>query len=147
MREIGSKRVLVVDDERCVADTLAIIFRQAGYDAVATYDGAAALSACGACAPDLVLSDVNMPGMNGIELAIMIQELYPDCRILLFSGMGGSFELAADAARQGFRFEILQKPTPPAELLQKMAASFRRDPLPSYPQPAAGTQMDCAREA
>lgn len=147
MHQSQGRRILVVDDERSVADTLAIIFRNAGYDAVATYDGKTALAACETRTPDLLLSDVQMPGVNGIELAILVQELCPNCGILLFSGLGGSFDLVAEAARQGFRFEILQKPTPPAELLRKIAGTLRRGSLALCPPRAAGAQTDLLSEA
>lgn len=146
MRQPEGRRVLVVDDERSVADTLTIIFRKAGYDAVAAYDGEEALEACAAQAPDLMLSDVMMPGMNGVELATLVREQCPDCRVLLFSGLGSSFDLVAEAVRQGFNFEILQKPTPPAELLQTIAATLRRAPLARFPR-AMGLQGGFAQEA
>ena len=117
-----SKRVLVVDDERCIADTLAAILRKAGYDATALYDGESALSACDAHVPDLVLSDAIMPGISGVDLAILIKVRYPGCRVLLFSGMAASTDLLKEARRQGHDFEVLAKPIHPDDLLAKIAA-------------------------
>lgn len=68
------KQVLIVDDERGIVDSLAAIFRRAGYEAVSAYDAASALRHCNGTCPDLVLGDVMMPGMNGIDMAIQIRQ-------------------------------------------------------------------------
>jgi CheY-like chemotaxis protein len=117
-----SKRVLIVDDEQCIADTLAAILGNCGYDATALYDGEAAWLACTTQVPDLVISDVVMPGMSGIELAIRIKQSYPDCKVLLFSGMATTSNLLEKARSQGHDFEVLAKPIHPAELLLRLAA-------------------------
>jgi CheY-like chemotaxis protein len=115
------KRVLVVDDERCIADTLAAIFRNAGYDADVAYDGPGALSRCDSFAPDLVITDVVMPAMNGIALAVRVQQRYPACRILLFSGQAATADLLEEARQSGHNFEFLSKQIHPSELLAKVA--------------------------
>src|SRR5262249_60148490 len=78
--------VLVVDDERVIADTLATILNQNGFEASAVYTGTDAVERAVASRPDLVISDVIMPDMNGIEAAIKIRQVLPGCKILLFSG-------------------------------------------------------------
>ena len=117
-----SKPVFVVDDERLVADSIAMILRCNGYTALALYDAESALAQLETTKPAVVISDVQMPGMNGVQLAVLIRERYPDCRVLLFSGRAATFDLLDEARRQGHVFEILQKPIPPAELLAKIAA-------------------------
>lgn len=79
-------RVLVVDDEAVIADTLAEILSLSGFPAVAAYDGNGALGAALLQPPEMLITDVALPGMNGIELAVTIKRVYPDCKILLFSG-------------------------------------------------------------
>ncbi len=113
-------RVLVVDDERVIADTLAIILNQHGYEATAVYTGTAAVEQARIVHPDLVISDVIMPDMNGIEAAINIRKFLPTCKILLFSGQAATADLLESARAQGHEFEILAKPVHPQDLLSKL---------------------------
>lgn len=147
MQKVKGGRIMIVDDEACIADSLAIIFRNSGYDAVAYYDGEKALEACRAGAPDLLLTDVIMPGIGGIELAILVRKQCPGCRILLISGLGTSFDLLEQAERQGFHFEIVEKPTPPEELLKKVAATLGRGAPLRFPQRGVEPRRDRARDA
>jgi CheY-like chemotaxis protein len=113
-------KVLVVDDERVIADTLAIILNQHGFEAAAVYTGTAAVERARAVRPDLVISDVIMPDMNGIDAAINIRKFLPDCKILLFSGQAATADLLENARAQGHEFEILAKPVHPQDLLAKL---------------------------
>lgn len=112
--------ILVVDDERRIADTLALILNTKDYTAEAAHGGASALEICRQRPPDLVVTDIVMPGMNGIELAIAIRGQFPDCRILLFSGQAETLEILENARRRGYHFELLAKPLHPEELLKKV---------------------------
>ena len=112
--------ILVVDDERRIANTIALILDTKGYAAEAAHDGTSALEVCRRRLPDLVVTDVVMPGMNGIELAIAIRRQFPGCRILLFSGQAETLEILEDAKRRGYDFELLAKPLHPEELLKKV---------------------------
>jgi len=76
-----------------------------------------ALEAAGIFAPDFLLTDVVMPAMKGIELAIQIREMLPACRVILFSGMAPTMDLVEDARLQGHYFEVLAKPVQPKVLL------------------------------
>ncbi len=121
MSNVNQKpRVLVVDDERVIADTLAIILNQHGYEAIAVYTGTAAVEQARTVHPDLVISDVIMPDMNGIEAAINIRKFLPTCKILLFSGQAATADLLESARAQGHEFEILAKPVHPQDLLSKL---------------------------
>jgi len=113
-------RVLVVDDEQVIADTLARILDLNGYDASAVYTGTAAVENARTLQPDLVISDVIMPDMNGIEAAISIRSFLPGCKILLFSGQAATADLLENARAQGHEFEILAKPVHPSDLLAKL---------------------------
>jgi CheY-like chemotaxis protein len=109
--------VLVVDDEVVIADTLAAILAQNGMTAMTAYDGPSALKIARVIPPDLLLSDVVMPGMSGIELAITVRQIIPDCKILLFSGQAMNADLLARAGAEGEDLTILAKPIHPTELL------------------------------
>jgi CheY-like chemotaxis protein len=114
-------RVLVVDDEPAIADTITKILCLSGYAATAQYDGEGALESALMAPPQLLITDVIMPGMNGIELATTMKRVFPDCRIMLFSGVASSDALVAAAHRDGHHFTLLNKPVPPADLLAIVA--------------------------
>jgi CheY-like chemotaxis protein len=118
--ESKKKKVLVVDDERVIADTLAIILNQHGFDATAVYTGTGAVEQARNLHPDLIITDVIMPDMNGIEVAINIRAFLPDCKILLFSGQAATADLLESARARGHEFEILAKPVHPQDLLAKL---------------------------
>ena len=120
-------RILIVDDEPIVADTLALIFRASGYTAEAVYCGEEALNSIDLDPPSLVITDVMMPGLNGVELAKLIQTTYPDCPILLFSGNTNAQGLLDAARQKGRSFEVLAKPVYPPELLAKVATLLCRN--------------------
>lgn len=118
-------KILVVDDEPVLADTLAIIFQRAGYEATAVYSCEAALALVEKMQPLLVVTDVVMPGMNGITLATKIRTSYPSCGVLLFSGNADTQGLLELARREGHDFEILAKPVSPPYMLAKVAELAR----------------------
>jgi CheY-like chemotaxis protein len=113
-------RVLVVDDEQVIADTLAKILDLNGFEASAVYTGTAAVESARSIEPDLIISDVIMPDMNGIEAAISIRNFLPGCKILLFSGQAATADLLETARAQGHEFEIIAKPIHPSDLLAKL---------------------------
>jgi CheY-like chemotaxis protein len=119
--EQRGRRILVVDDEEVIADTITKILSLRGYAATAAYDGDSALEAAMLMPPHLLLTDVLLPGMNGIELAQTVRRIFPDCKILLFSGQASTVDLMASADRSGHRFTLLNKPVPPAQLLALVA--------------------------
>ncbi len=114
-------RVLVVDDECVIADTLAKVLTLSGFAAIAAYDADDALETALHSPPELLITDVVLRGMNGIELAITIKDLFPECEILLFSGQASTVDLMAAAGREGHRFRLLNKPVPPQDLLAMVA--------------------------
>jgi CheY-like chemotaxis protein len=113
-------KVLVVDDERIIADTLAMILNQSGFEARAVYSGEKALEFAATYAPDMLITDVIMADLNGIDAAIRIRALLPDIKILLFSGQAATADLLEKARAHGYEFEILSKPVHPQDLLSKL---------------------------
>jgi CheY-like chemotaxis protein len=113
-------KVLVADDEQVIANTLAIILNQAGFEAKAVYSGEKAIEALDTFAPDMLISDVIMTGMTGIQAAILTREKLPKCKILLFSGQAATADLLEKARADGHEFEILAKPVHPTDLLAKL---------------------------
>ncbi|MFP5226222.1 MAG: response regulator [Acidobacteriota bacterium] len=111
-------KVLVVDDEKRIADTVSEILNAAGFEAVAAYDGWSALDALQRFRPDYLLSDVLMPRMNGAELAIAIRQVCPATKVLLFSGQAGVSEILQSARERGYAFELLAKPVHPERLIE-----------------------------
>ncbi|HEY1501181.1 MAG TPA: response regulator [Acidobacteriaceae bacterium] len=116
------RKVLIADDERVIADTLRTILNQNGFEAIAVYDGQEAIEAARAWPPEIFLSDVVMPGLNGIEAAIRISKMIPACHVVLFSGNIGTPDLRREAALLGNDFDFLQKPVHPDELLAHLRA-------------------------
>ena len=113
-------RVLVADDEQVIANTLAIILNQAGFEARAVFSGEKAVEALDTFQPDMLISDVIMTGMTGIEAAIITRQRLLKCKILLFSGQAATADLLEKARTQGHEFEILAKPVHPTDLLAKL---------------------------
>ena len=121
MAEASAKpKVLVADDERVIADTLTIILNQSGFEATAVYSGEKAVEMARALRPTMLISDVIMTDMNGIDAAIQIRAILPDCKILLFSGQAATADLLEGARARGHEFEILAKPVHPQDLLARL---------------------------
>jgi len=113
-------KVLVADDERVIADSLAMILNQSGFEARAVYSGEKVLELVSSFAPDMLISDVIMAGLNGIDAAIRVREMLPRIKILLFSGQAATANLLENARSNGYEFEILTKPVHPQDLLARL---------------------------
>jgi len=112
--------VLVVDDEHLITDTICAILEQNGFEATPAYSGAEALEAARDRRPDIVLSDVLMPRMSGVELGIALRQEFPDIRLFLFSGQAATSEMIHRAEADGHRFELFPKPIHPDELIARL---------------------------
>ena len=113
-------RVLVVDDEQLIASTVAAILNIHGFEAETAFSGEQALAIAHRLDPDIVLSDVLMPRMTGVELGIQMRREFPNARIVLFSGQASTAELMRRAEEEGHRFELFAKPLHPEELIAKL---------------------------
>ena len=113
-------RVFVVDDEHVIATSLALILRQLGFEVTPFIEPLEALNAANSEAPDLLISDVVMPALSGIDLAIQMQERCPNCKVLLFSGQAATASMLEKARANGHNFELLLKPVHPKDLLREI---------------------------
>jgi len=120
VEKAGKPKVLVVDDERVIADTLAMILNQSGFEARAAYSAEKALELGTTFTPDMLISDVIMADLNGIDAAIQFRGMLPKIKILLFSGQAATADLLEKARTRGYEFEILAKPVHPQDLLNKL---------------------------
>jgi DNA-binding NtrC family response regulator len=113
-----AQRVLIVDDEQMIADTLAQILNASGFEARPVFSGEQAVPAAEEFQPEILLTDVIMRGISGIDVAISVSKMLPDCRVILFSGQASTADLLDRAKAQGYRFEIIAKPIHPKDLLK-----------------------------
>lgn len=126
-------RILVIDDEPSVRRALRRILEKAGHDIEEAADGAAGIIACSAAVPDLIITDIIMPKMNGIDAITSIRQAHPAVRILAISG-GGNFEPQAykpeaittsaylAAAERSGADAVMTKPFDRAQLMEKIDA-------------------------
>jgi CheY-like chemotaxis protein len=111
-------KVLVVDNERVIADTLAMIFSSLGYESSVAYNGSEGLSKAREFKPDMIISDVVHDPPNGVDMAIQIHAEMPETRILLFSGQAAYLDsLLEDAKAKGHDLELVAKPVAPNVLI------------------------------
>ena len=102
------KRILVVDDEEGLRRVTQLKLQQAGYDASTAADGQSALDLLARHPQDLVITDMKMPGMSGIELLGRIREEYPEIIVILVTAFG-TIESAVESMRTG-AFDYVIKP-------------------------------------
>jgi len=123
-------KILVVDDEPAIVESLTEILEAAGYDVATAASGEEALRRAEQFSPEILLTDVLMPAMNGFELSLRVKQILPECRLLLFSGQASTAQLAKEASgtftRMGYRFELLPKPLHPDALLKVLEESLMR---------------------
>lgn len=120
--------ILVVDDEKLIADSLVLILKLQGYSTAAAYTGEQAIELCQSRPPDVLITDVIMPGINGFDLSLMLLKLFPDCKVLLFSGQAATAKLLELAQNEGHSFEVLAKPVDPREIIRRLQTMF---PMPA----------------
>ncbi|MFD1253459.1 C4-dicarboxylate transport transcriptional regulatory protein DctD [Devosia equisanguinis] len=112
--------VLIVDDEEMIRTALEQWLRLSGYATHVAPDAASALARLDAIRPHVILSDVRMPGLSGLDLLRRVRELMVPAEVILITGHG-DVPMAVEAMRQG-AFDFLQKPYVPDELV----ASIKR---------------------
>lgn len=117
------KRVLVVDDDRLVADTLCLIYKANGFDSEARYSAADGLERARSFVPNLMLCDVTMPEISGLELVDSMQEFMPDTRLLMLTAYASNAaDVRAHSRRARRPVKLLSKPCRPDDLLRESRA-------------------------
>lgn len=118
-------RVLLVDDEEEFASTLAERLSMRGLDVKTALDGETALEMIAANPPDVVLLDVLMPGMGGLEVLRRIRSGHPETQVILLTGHGSTRD-GMEGMRQG-AFDYLMKPLKIEELIAKLQEATAGD--------------------
>jgi DNA-binding NtrC family response regulator len=110
--------VFVVDDEEEIAKMFAVVLQMNLFNAIAYSDPLLALQAAEQKPPNYLLTDVVMPGMNGIELAIQVKAVAPQCKMLIFSGQEDSEKLIEKARERGYDLTLVLKPIHPTKMVE-----------------------------
>ena len=128
-------RILVVDDDLCIRTLCREVLELQDFEIDEAENGCIALEIMQTISFSLVLSDIMMPDMGGLELASEIREKYPDTLVILITGHG-SISLAKDAIQRG-AFDFITKPFTMVELSQTVerALEFRKKQLSVLPSP------------
>jgi DNA-binding NtrC family response regulator len=118
-------KVLVVDDEEDFANTLAQRLKLRDLKVDTAYDGEQALSKLKEVEHDVIVLDLKMPGMHGMEVLREIKKDYPDIQVIVITGHGT--ERAEEEARRRGGFDYLQKPADSDTLERRIKAAFKEN--------------------
>ena len=113
-----AEKILVIDDEPEVRDAIADLLRAEGFQPETTSDSMAAAGLISTFAYDVILSDIVMPGLSGLQLLSLIKARTPSPDVILFTGFS-TRERAMEALERG-AFAYLEKPFDVAELLERV---------------------------
>jgi DNA-binding response OmpR family regulator len=116
--------ILLVDDEEAIRQSVGEILRLEGYEVVPVASGEEALAALPTHNFDLVLLDLKMPGIDGIEVLHEINRLSPDTKVILLTAHG-SMESAIEALRSSVH-DYLLKPASPAQIIESVSRGLER---------------------
>ena len=133
-------RVLLVEDDRDIAEPLARALTREGYDVTAAGDGRVALNEVLDCPPDLIILDIGLPGMDGLDVCRHVRDVRPHVPILMLTARDGELETVAglDAGADDY----VTKPFRLSELLARIRAMLRRSAPPEVT--AGGVRVDDA---
>lgn len=112
--------ILVVDDEPIITETLAAILAGKGFAVITAANGAEALEIARIIPPELLITDVAMPGINGIDLALEMIRTISDCEIIVFSGQASTMDVSGALRDRGRDCVTMVKPVHPSELIERV---------------------------
>ena len=124
------RTILVVDDDPDILKLMAMRLRAAGYDTISVSNGEAALAHIALNSPDLVITDLRMPGMDGLSLFNAIRAIKPSIPVIIVTAHGSQVE-ALNAIQRGV-FDFLTKPFDNKYLLQQIETALRKSPRPVF---------------
>lgn len=136
---MAQTRVLIVDDDRDMADSLAFIIKRRGHEATVAYDGESAVELFKTQSFDLAFLDVLLPGMNGVESFLAIRKEHPDAKVYMMTGYAPE-ELVNVALQQG-ALGVLRKPVFPEDILSKLGSAGQRSVLIADDDPDFGSAL------
>jgi CheY-like chemotaxis protein len=131
------RNILIVDDDPSLRKSLSQIFEQFGYDVRFAEDGFSALHEIRYNVPDILLSDLNMPGMSGFELLSVVRRRFPAVQTVAMSGAFAGDGLQLGVAADAF----YEKGTGLGYLIQIVKAMSHPDRLPSFRNPSILTPL------
>ena len=131
-------RVLVVDDEKALAGMVASYLVRAGYDVTQAHTGPAALEAADAGAPDVVVLDLGLPGLDGVEVCRRIRAS-SECYVLMLTARGDEEDRLAGLATGAD--DYITKPFSVRELVARVQAVMRRPRTVAQPDGAAAPRV------
>ena len=120
---MAKERILIVDDEKNIVTSLQDILSDEGYEVVTASEGLGALELIQADPPDLILLDIWIPGMDGIEVLKVIKTYHPDIEVLVMSGHG-TIDTAVQATKLGAR-DFIEKPFSLDELVESIENALK----------------------
>lgn len=130
-QQLGSRRtILVVDDDPDILRLMTMRLKAAGYDTISVSNGEAALAHIALNSPDLVITDLRMPGMDGLTLFNAIHSSKPNLPVIIVTAHGSQAE-ALNAIQRGV-FDFLSKPFDNKYLLQQVESALRKYPRPTF---------------
>jgi two-component system nitrogen regulation response regulator NtrX len=123
----GRPSVLIIDDDRAIIDSLSSLYKDNGYNATGARTGGTALDLVGAVRFDLVILDLDLPDINGIELLRMIRSQKVEAPVIIVSGKA-TIGAAIEATKLG-AFNVIEKPPDPQQLLLDSKIAIRQSDL------------------
>ena len=115
-------KTLIAEHDRDLRETLSLLLRNEGYDVVVAADGHEAITVLASFQPDLVLTDLQMPGLNGVEVLGHVKHVSPTTPVIIFTA-----HILIDAQREAHRLgveDFLNKPLDFDEMLSRVAKAL-----------------------
>lgn len=130
IQQQSRRTILVVDDDPDILKLMVMRLRAAGYDTISVSNGEAALAHIALNSPDLVITDLRMPGMDGLSLFNAIRASNPTLPVIIVTAHGSQAE-ALNAIQRGV-FDFLTKPFDNKYLLLQIESALRKFPKPDF---------------